>query len=115
MGKNMTLNITGGQINIANDNSTINAIQNNGTSGAKLEEIIKGMSENLHSLKKEDADAIIDIVELTKQAFSKPEPQISRLKNCLTLIAPMFTVANGLPTLYDNLQKLQEYIMQYIS
>ena len=61
--RTITLNITGGQINIANDTSTINAIQNNGTSGTELEEIIKGISENLHSLKKEDADTIMDIME----------------------------------------------------
>ena len=100
---NVTLNISGGQFNISKDSSTLNAVQNNGTSGTELNE-----------LNKNDADQITDIAEMVKQELSKPEPRVSRLSNCLKLIAPMLTIANGIPTLYDNLQKLQEFIMQYI-
>ena len=70
--------------------------------------------ENLSDLKKEDADEIADIVEMTKDELAKPEPKISRLRNCLALIAPIFTIANGIPTLAANLQRLQEVIIQYI-
>lgn len=111
---NVTLNISGGQFNISKDSSTLNAVQNNGTSGTELEKIIKGIMDNVNELNKNDADQITDIAEMIKQELSKPEPRVSRLSNCLKLIAPMLTIANGIPTLYDNLQKLQEFIMQYI-
>lgn len=112
--RNMTLNVSGGQVNIANDNATINATQNNGVAGDELEKIIEGIKASLSGLKKEDADEIIDVVDMAQNELRKPEPKLSRLRNCLTLIAPMITIANGMPTLVSNLQKLQEFIMQYI-
>lgn len=115
MGNNrMVINMNGGQFNLAKDNATINATQNNGVNGNELDNIIKGIMENLSDLKNEDADKIADIVEMAKAELVKSEPKISRLRNCLTLIAPMFTIANGIPTLAANLQKLQELINLYI-
>ena len=111
---NVTLNITGGQINIAKDNGNVNAIQNNGTNTSELADIIKEIMENVHGLDNENADKIKDIVELAKDELNKPEPKSSRLKNCLTLIAPMFTIANGIPVLKENLLKLSDFIMRYV-
>lgn len=110
----INMNMNGGQFNLAKDNATINATQNNGVNGNELDDIFKGIMENLSELKKEDADEIADIVEMSKEELTKQEPKVSRLRNCLTLIAPMFTIANGIPTLAANLQKLQELIMQYL-
>ena len=104
----------GGQVNIAKDNATIRATVNNGVSANELDNIIKGIMSNLSDLKKEDAEEISDIVDMVKEELKKPEPKVSRLKNCLTLIASMFTIANGIPTLANNLQKLIDYIMPYI-
>ena len=111
---NMTFNITGGQINIAKDNGNVNAIQNNGTNTSELADIIKGIMENVHGLDNENADKIKDIVELAKDELNKPEPKSSRLRNCLTLIAPMLTIANGIPVLKENLLKLSDFIMRYV-
>lgn len=113
-GNGMVINMSGGQLNFAKDNATIYATQNNGVNGRELDDIIKGIMENISELEKEDADEITDVVEMTKNELIKPEPKISRLRNCLTLIAPMFTIANGIPALAVNLKKLQEFIMQYI-
>ena len=107
-------NITGGQVNFAKDNANINATQNNGISENELDVIIKAIKDNLLGVKKEEADEIIDVVEMAKEELTKPEPIISRLRNCITLIAPMMTIANGVPVLANNLQKLQELIIQYI-
>lgn len=113
--KNMSINISGGQYNSARGNAIINAVQyNNVANESELDHIIKGIMENLYGLKKEDAEEIVDIVEMTKEELTKSEPKISRLRNCLSLIAPMFTVANGIPTLVGNLQKLVDYITPYI-
>lgn len=113
--RNMTFNVNGGQVNIANDNATINATQNNGVTGDELERIIEGIKASLSGLKKEDADEIIDLVDIAQKELRKPEPKLGRLRNCLTLIAPMITIANGMPTLVSNLQKLQDIIIQYIN
>lgn len=110
----MVIHMNGGQFNLANDNATIYATQNIGVSGSELDDIIKEITQNLSGLNKEEAEEIADIAEMARCELVKPEPKVSRLKNCLTLIAPMFTIANGIPALATNLQKLQEFIMQYI-
>ena len=104
--KNYTVHFNtsnGSQVNIAKDNATIHAPLNNGVSANELDNIIKEIMNNLS-----------DFVDMAKEELKKPEPKVSRLKNCLTLIAPMFTIANGIPVLADNLQKLIDYITPYI-
>lgn len=108
--ENIVWNVNGGQVNVASGNATIHATQINGVNGKELDDIIKGIMDSLSDLKKEDADKIADIVELAKDELTKPEPRVGRLRNCLALIAPMFTIANGIPTLANNLQRLQELI-----
>lgn len=110
----MAFNMYGGQFINAKDSATVNATQNNGISADGLDGIIKGIMDNLSDLNEEDADSIRDIVDMAKDELEKPEPGVSRLKNCLALIAPMFTIANGIPTLADNLQKLVDYIAPFI-
>ena len=110
----MAFNMNGGQFIYAKGNATVNATQNNGVSINELDEIINAITDNLSGLKKDDADSIRDIVDMAKDELAKPEPKTGRLRNCLTLIAPMITVANGMPTLVDNLQKLKDYIIQFI-
>ena len=112
--RNVTYNVNGGQVITANDNSTINVTQNNGISASELDNIIKGIMENLSGLKKEDSDDIIDVVDMVKEELAKPKPKVSRLRNCVSLIAPMFTIANGIPALADNLRKLMGYINTFI-
>lgn len=112
--ENVIYNVNGGQVNVASGSAIINATQNNGVSASELDNILKGITENLSKLEKENADEIADIVEMAKEELAKPEPKVGRLRNCLTLIAPMFTIANGIPTLTSNLQRLQEYISSYI-
>lgn len=112
--KNVTYNVHGGQLNISSGNSTIYAIQNNGISTNELDSIIKGIIDNLSGLNIKKAEEVEDVVDMAKEELGKPEPKLSRLRNCVTLIAPMFTVANGIPALADNLQKLVDYIMPYI-
>lgn len=107
-------NISGGQVNISNDSAVINSIQNNGINKSELDDIIREIMDNLKDLDKENADEVADIVELVKSELANPEPKVSRLKNCLTLIAQFFTIANGIPTLADNLQRLQDFINIHI-
>lgn len=112
--KNITYNVHGGQVISGYDNSKIIVTQDNGISANELENIIKGIMDNLSGLKKEDSDNIIDVVDMASEELSKPEPRVSRLRNCVSLIAPMFTIANGVPVLADNLRKLMDYINTFI-
>lgn len=111
---NMTFNMNGGQFNLAKYNATINATQNNGVKADELESIIKGIMENLSGLKDEDAESIKDAVDMAREELAKPEPKVSRLRSCVTLLAPMFTIANGIPVLANNLQGLIDYITPFI-
>lgn len=114
MNDTMTFNVNGGQAIVAKDNATVYATQNNGVTTNELDAIIKGIIDNLSDLKKEDAEEIKDVVDMAKEELANPEPKVSRLRNCLTLIAPMFTIVNGIPTLASNLHRLVDYITSYI-
>ena len=59
-------------------------------------------------------DEILDVLEQVKEEIDKEKPKKSRLQNCLKLIAPMITIANGIPVLATNLQKLHDIIIQCI-
>lgn len=113
--KNMAFNMYGGQFNYAKGNATIKATQNNDISANELDEIVKGIMANLSGLEEEDAENIRDVVEMAKEELEKPEPKAGRLRNCLSLIAPMITVLNGVPVLMDNFQKLMNYIALSLS
>ena len=56
----------------------------------------------------------VHALELVKEEIDKEKPKKSRLQNCLKLIAPMITIANGIPVLATNLQKLHDIIIQCI-
>lgn len=112
--KKWAVHISGGQVNIAKGQGTIYATQNNGVSAGELGEIIRKIKEDLPALEREDADKISDIVDMVKEEIGRPEPRAGRLRNCVTLIAPMITIANGLPNLANNLQRLMDYVTQYI-
>ncbi len=116
MRESMIFNVSdGGQVNFASDNATIYAAQNNSMDVNELDSIIKGIMENLSDLKKQNVDEIRKAVRMAKKELVKPKPNVSRLRKCVTLIAPMITIANGMPTLMSNLQKLIDFIMPYIS
>lgn len=108
--ENIVWNVNGGQVNIASGNAIINATQNNGLNNAELECIIKNIMDNVSGLGKEDADTIIDSVEMIKEEITKPEPKRNIISNGIKLLAPMISVANGIPTLAENIQKFIEYV-----
>lgn len=107
-------NLNGGQFNLAKDNATINATQNNGANASELDSIIKGIIENLSVLKDEDAESIKDVVDMVKGELAKSEPKVCRLRSCVSLLAPMLTIVNGIPVLSNNLQGLIDYITSFI-
>lgn len=110
----VTYNVSGGQVNVANDNAIINATQNNGTNINELDAIIKKIMDNISGLSKEDAETIEDSIGLIQEELAKSEPKKTRISSGLKLIAPMISIANGIPVLADNLQKFVGFVSQYI-
>lgn len=112
--KQITWNVQGGQINIAKDNSTICATQNNYSNTEELEKIINNIVCNLSDLTTENKEAILDAINMAKEELVQTKPKTSRLRNCVTLLSPMLTIANGVPTLAQNIDKLIHFIESYI-
>ena len=108
--ENIVWNVNGGQVNIASGNAIINATQNNGLNNAELESIIKNILDNVSGLGKEDADTIIDSVEMIREEIMKPEPKRNIISNGIKLLAPMISIANGMPALAENIQKFIDYV-----
>ena len=108
------VNVSGGQFAHAEGNAKMYVIQDNSIKGNVIDDIIKGIGENLSKIKKEDADEIETLVKMVMDELGKPKPKVNRLKNHLTLVSKMLTIANGIPILMDNIKKLQDIIMQYI-
>ncbi len=77
---NVTYNINGNQVNIANDNATINATQNNGLDADKLKELISEMrnslSDNLPDDDKQTAIESIDAIEAELQSDAPNEKTV---------------------------------------
>ncbi|MBD5113247.1 MAG: hypothetical protein HDT42_12075 [Ruminococcaceae bacterium] len=77
---NITYNINGNQVNVANDNATINATQNNGIDAAELKKLFDSMrnslSEELSEEDKKDAEECIDIIEQELQSNNPNEETV---------------------------------------
>ncbi len=108
--ENIVWNVNGGQVNIASGNATINATQNKGVNNAELESIIKNIMDNVFELDKEDADTIIDSVQMIREEIMKPEPKRNIISSGIKLLVSMISIANGIPALAENIQKFIDYV-----
>lgn len=110
MDENKYFNVSGGQVNLASDNATINATQNNGIQSDELEKLVRSILDNASVLDKENAETMVDSVNMIKEELLKPEPKRAILSNGIKLLAPIITIANGAPTLANNIQALIDYV-----
>lgn len=113
--ENVVWNVSGGQVNFASGNAVINATQNNGVDVAELENIIGKIMDNVSDLGKDEADTIIDAVEMIKEEILKKEPKGKIISNGIKLLAPMISIANGIPALVENIQQFIDFVTPYIS
>lgn len=112
--ENTTWNVSGGQVNVASGNAVINATQNNGVEMSEMENLIKQIMDSVYSLEKEDAETIVDSIEMIRDELQKPEPKGKIISNGIKLLAPMISIANGIPTLADHIQKFIDMVTPYI-
>jgi len=114
MDEKMYWNVSGGQVNVASDNATINATQNNGIQSDELDRIVKAIMDNVSSVNKEDAETIKDSVNMIKDELLKSEPKRTIISNGIKLLAPMISIVNGIPTLTTNIQNLIDFASQFL-
>ena len=112
--ENIVWNVSGGQVNYARDNATVYATQNNGASIKELAELAKAITDDLSELNKEDADTIIDSLDMINEELMKPEPKRKIISNGIKLLAPMISIANGIPTLANNIQNFIQLAKIYL-
>lgn len=106
MNMKFNINNNGGQVNIADDNSSITAIQKNGTSIDELVSIKKNILENLPEPKLKNDEQIREVINSVKEEWLKSQPESSKLKDCIKSISSIITTVNGISVLGDNLSRL---------
>ena len=115
MDEKMYWNVSGGQVNVASNNATINATQNNGIQSDKLDKTVKAIINNVPLVNNEDAETIVDSVNMIKDELLKPEPKRIIISNGIKLLAPMISIVNGIPTLAVSIKKLIDYATEFLS
>lgn len=66
--------------------------------------------DNVSGLDKEDADTIIDSVEMIREEIMKPEPKRNIISSGIKLLVSMISIDNGIPALAENIQKFIDYV-----
>lgn len=112
--ENIIWNVSGGQVNVANDNAVINATQNNGVEMTEIENLIKNIMDNVYSLEKDNVETIVDSIEMIRDELQKPEPRGKIISNGIKLLAPMISIANGIPTLAAHIQKFIDMVTPFV-
>ncbi len=86
--ENVTYNINGNMVNIANDNANINATQNNnGINTEKLKSLISSMRESLDSnLSEEDKGEATECINTIESELLSPQPNETTVKDKFKLL-----------------------------
>lgn len=106
-------NVVSGNISdsqFAGDNSPITIINNNGIDINEFDKLTKAITDNISSLGDDNQETIIGAIEILRDEIVKAQPKKSVLSSGIKLLAPFVAVANGIPILVENIQKLIEYI-----
>lgn len=81
------ITVTNGQVNVATDAATINAIVNNGVDGEKLQnllaEVLKACSVGLSE---EDAETVHGSLEVIQEELTKPKPRKGFIQTAITAL-----------------------------
>lgn len=96
----------------AGDNSPITITYSNGIDANEFENLAKAITDNVSLLDDENKETILGAIAILREEIAKAQPKKSILSSGIRLLAPMFTIANGIPTLADNIQKLIDFVRQ---
>lgn len=103
-------NVSGSQF--AGDNSAITVTNNNGIDANEFEKLVKAITDNFFSLDDENKETILGAIEILREEIAKTQPKKSILSSGIKLLAPMVTIANGIPILAENIQKVIDFVCQ---
>lgn len=96
----------------AGDNSPITITYNNGIDTDEFEKLAKAIIDNVSLLDDENKETVLGAIEILREEITKAQPKKSILNSGIKLLAPIFTIANGIPTLANNIQKLIDFVCQ---
>lgn len=106
--------VSGGQVNIANNNSTIHASQYNGVSLEDVNRLVNNIFDNLSDVTNENKETITDAVTMIRDELLKPKPKRAIILNGIKLLSPIVTILGGISVAAENIQKFIEYVKQFI-
>lgn len=78
------ITVTNGQVNVANDNGTINAVFNNGVNQEELKTLLASVLSNKDGLAEDEAATVAESVELIESELKQDNPKKNILRSVLT-------------------------------
>ena len=108
---NYNISISGGQVNIANDNAIISATNNDGVDYGQLMELIAKVKETVSEISDEDNESLNDSLEVIEDLAKPEKPKRSLIKTAIAAlqaikgtaeftaaVAALVTFVQNLPT-----------------
>jgi len=104
----ITISGTNGQVNISQDNSNLNAVQNQGVNAKELEQLIRAIKESLPGdMENLERDIIIDNVDCLQEQLQNQNPKKGLIKTCITGLK---SAIQKIPSSIDLCVKINELI-----
>ena len=102
------ITVHNGQVNLANDNSTINAVMNNGVDQFRLNELLNNLvAKSQIELPVEEQEIVSDSVEVIRQELQNEKPKKSLLRGVMSTLNGIKNSAEFLAALATLAQFLQ--------
>ena len=83
---NYNISISGGQVNIANDNAIISATNNDGVDYGQLMELIAKVKETASDISDDDKESLTDSLEVIEDLAKPDKPKRSFVKTAITTL-----------------------------
>lgn len=83
---NYNISISGGQVNIANDNAIISATNNDGVDYGQLMELIAKVKETASDISDDDQECLNDSLEVIEELAKPDKPKRSFVKTAITTL-----------------------------
>lgn len=113
---NYIITVNGGQVNIAKDNSTLNAVQNNGANTDDIIQMVINIKKLLDTtIPQEEKEIIEDNIDTIQDELKKDNPKKGLIKTCvLGLKTSLSKIPNAL-ILCKNIEQFIEYVSSKLS
>ena len=112
------ITVNGGQVNLAQDNSNINATQNNsGIDFNHLQELINAIDQVVkeNTVPAESAKQICELLVGIKEEMQKPTPKKSVINMLLNGLKSTANVLASIPEISQKINSFAEYVAPFIS